>query len=255
MGKNNCVQKTMLILRILADAKGKSVTLSDISELTGINKSTASHIIKDLCCMGYVTRVSHREGYTTGPELFFLTRYGRFGGEYVSICHPLLEWLCKKTGGTAILAVVEGGKKYIIDYVEGDLHYKDSGAFIMGDDLYRTVTGRVILANIPTHEALEIFNENGVPPKGHWNEVCDRESFLHELSLIRKDSVFGMINENEGRVLCSFASALFSGAKCLGALGLVVAREEKTLDGGELAGINELVSRARKEFQRRLEFS
>lgn len=244
----------MLILRTLADAKGKNVTLAEISEATGLNKSTASHIIKILCRDGYITRVSHREGYIPGPELFFLTRYGRYGGEYVNLCHPILRWLCGKTGGTAVFAVVKGNKKYIIDYVEGDLHYNDSGAFIMGDDLYRTVTGRVVLANIPTHEALEIFDSNGVPENGHWDEVCDSRSFLEELDMIRHKKVLDAVSENGSRVYTSFAVPIFCDKKCIGSLGLVTVREGMGLAETELVNVKELMRRARKEFERRLEF-
>ena len=159
----DCVQKVMMILRELSDAVGRPVPLAVLSERTGIHKSTLSHILKDLCDEHYVVRVSHTEGYVLGPETYLLTRYGRYGKDIIHECHPILRYINKEIGGTAVFAVVKSNVKYIIDRIADEGVYKDEGADLLVDDLYRTVTGRVILANIPLVDALDIWERNGLP--------------------------------------------------------------------------------------------
>ncbi len=246
----NSVEKTMQVLRTLSDSKGRAVTLSDLSKKTGINKSTLSHIIKVLCGEGYVARVSHREGYTVGPELFFLTRYGRFGEEITSGCHSILELLNRETKGTAIFAVLNGGKKYIIDYIEGQVHYSDSPAVILSDDLYRTVTGRVLLSRLSSFEAIEIFRENGLPKEGHWDAVKSENDYQAELSKIRQMPCLCEVIPSESRTLISFAAPIHKKRKCIAALGLVLEKTGET----NVKHLETLFLRCVKETERRLEF-
>ncbi len=252
----NAVEKTMLILRALSDGRGKPVTLASLSERTGFNKSTVSHILKPLCAGRYVTRVSHSEGYLIGPELHVLTRYGRYGEELVSVCRPILLHLNRQTGGTAVLAVVRDSCKYILDHVEGGLRYSDSDASILEDDLYRTVTGRAILSAMPVWEALDVYETLGAPKKADWEEVTDRESFLAALEKIRAAKVCHAEITSSARAYSSFAVPITAVGRCVGALGLVLVRsaDEPPPEEAKLAGLTALMERCRLETERRLRF-
>lgn len=245
----NSVEKTMQVLRRLSDCRGKAVTLASLSEQTGINKSTLAHTVKVLCEKGYVTRVSHKEGYTVGPELFFLTRYGRFGEEITSGCHSILELLNRETGGTAIFAVISKGKKYIIDYVEGHISYRDSGATILSDELYRTVTGRKLLSALPTDEAIEVFRQNGVPEPGIWEEVKSEGDYLRELGRLKNTEVYVKYTSYSGRELMSCAALVYKGDRCMAALGLVLFSDQTDREG-----VTDLVLKCKREAERRLNF-
>ncbi|MBQ2709600.1 MAG: helix-turn-helix domain-containing protein, partial [Clostridia bacterium] len=74
----NAIEKAMLVLRMLSDVGGTPVTLAAMAERLEINKSTLAHIVKTLAEGGYVQRISHSEGYTLGPELYYLARQ-RYG--------------------------------------------------------------------------------------------------------------------------------------------------------------------------------
>lgn len=246
----NSVEKTMIILRAIADSKDGPITPTRLSEKTGINISTLSHILRVLQKEGYVKRVSHNEGYTVGPELFFLTRYGRFGEEITSSCHSILEYINKQTGGTALFSVLHKGRKYIIDYVEGHVSYKDSGATILSDDLYRTVTGRKLLAALPTFESLEVFRSQGVPEPSTWDEVKDEESFIRELQKLSQTEIYVRLTTSRGRRLLSIATIINKNAKPVASLGLAVLADKVS----EEAAV-ELIRRCKKEIERRLNFA
>lgn len=248
------VDKTMAILKLISDNGGEPVRVKSISAALGFDKATVVRILKALGNSGYVTRISRNEGYALGPEMYVLTRYGRYGGDIIDACRPLLKYLREKTGGTAIFAVLKNGKKYIIDHVEGGLKYNDSKAAIFCDDIYRTVTGRVILANLPLDEALDFFYKNGVPKNGNWDEVRDMDTYKRELRLIKSIKVL-VSEDNSGRYI-AFACPVFRKGICIGAVGLVLNRNSEFLQEYEKnrAMCRSYVLRVARETERRLAF-
>lgn len=252
----NSVEKTMIILRELSNCKNKPICLAELFQITGINKSTASHILKTLSESGYVFRVSRKDGYLPGAELFMLTRYGRYKEDIALICHPILKWLSNKTGATTIFTVMEGTKKYIVDHCENSYLYSDTGAQIIDDTLYTTITGRIIISHLQELEALKLYEKLNLAEKSGWDEVYDRTSFLNELKRLRQMDIITNITYENGNILNGFASPVFKNRKCIGALGVVLSRTSDTepISANEINRISKLTLKCRKEFERRLNF-
>jgi DNA-binding IclR family transcriptional regulator len=225
---SNCVEKTMLILRTISDCHGAPMSLNCICEKTQINKSTASHIIKTLCDNGYMQRISKNIGYLPGPELFFLTRYGSYSQDVLPISHPLLEWLHAKTHDTVIFAIIKNEKKYIIDRVVGNIDYFDNKADIVSDNLFKTVTGRLLLANLPEYEAVTIYRKHKDSIIDDWPEADTEPHYLQQLNIIKHLPVYFVRNVYEKHALESFATAVIHNGKCIGSLGGVI-----TINNGE----------------------
>jgi len=251
----NSVEKTMMILRAISDGKGTPVTLERISSDTGINKSTLSHIVSTLAKSGYLQRVSHNEGYIIGPELHFLTRYGRYGEDIISVCHPILEYMNRKTDALAVFAVLGNEKKYIIDRVSSQNIYSDNDATILNDDIYRTVTGRVLLANVVPDRALEIYKRLGTPDKDTWQKAVTMEGFLSQLCIIRDTPCYYIKNISGGFVWHSFAVPIFDRKKCEGALGLAIKNDISNSTDVDINGYTALMLKCKKEAERRLRFN
>lgn len=252
----NSVEKAMLVLRELSDAGGAPVTLAALSERLALNKSTLAHILKTLAADRYVLRISHTAGYTLGPELYYLARQ-RFGEELVAVCHPLLRYLHRESGGTAVLAVMHRAHKYIIDNVDGVGYFKNQGegARIVSDEIYRTVTGRILLSEMPEHEALAMFDELGAPAPAEWPEASDRTEFLAALEKIRREKTCARMTRFRGAGHIALAVPVHDGEKCVGAMGLSVPLSG---DAGALEAERErltrLLVRCRREAERRLKF-
>lgn len=252
----NSVEKTMLILKALSGSREKPMSLELISDITKINKSTACHILKVLCRDGYVTRASHTLGYLLGPELYMLTRYGRYGEDIISHCHPLLEYVHGKYGGTAVFALLGEGKKYIIDRACDSFIYGDRDASILDDDVYRTVTGRVLLAAMPFDKALEYYEKSGKPKDGEWKGAETREGFIRTISKIRELDYYSNLTQNGNFYWLSFACPVYKFGRCLGALGLANRYDDisELPSMAEQTKRGEFLVKCRKELERRLEF-
>ena len=179
------VQKAMNILRILSDEPHECVSLKYISEKSGIEKSTCSHIIGTLCAEGYITRISQSQGYKLGPAAYCLTRYGKYDESLISVCHPILRWLAKKTHNTVLLAVLKNSQKYIIDYIDEENRLFEHSGSIFTDDIYRTGTGRILLAHMSRDEIVDIYGKYGNPKNEDWSGITSFSELLAGLEKIK----------------------------------------------------------------------
>ena len=251
------VHKAMEILSVLSDARNQPVRLCEIAEYINENKSTCAHIVKTLQEDGYIKQISRSKGYVLGPATYCLSRYGRYDNELVSVCHPLIRWLNKKTGYSVILAVVEGGQKYTIDYIDSEKIFHEISE-IMPDDIYRTATGRIIMANMNKSDIKIIFEKNGIPPKGHWDEVSSLESLESKLSEFDKKGIVQThCVRDDGKIMLGYASAIFRYTQCVGAIGVAVlcTREEYEQFEEKENLIKHNIIKVRTEIGRRLKYS
>lgn len=252
------VQKAMRILTILANMKNKAVSLMEISNQTGYPKSTCSHILDTLCQEGYVVRVSHSEGYTLGLALYNLTRYRGYDRELVTLCQPVMRWMERKSQGTVILSVIQNNQKFIIDYADSVQKLFEDHPQIRLDDIYRTATGRAILAHMDKEHIKAFWNKYGNPPPGDWDEITSYDTLITALNKLRQQSIVktcGMNQEGEQRAN-GYACPLFKRRNCIGAIGIALRLPEQE-DEAFLQRERQICSvllKGAKEIQRRLTY-
>ena len=144
----NTVEKALKILAEVSNQKGEPITVKKLSEKLDINRSTCFHIVKTLTDNGFLEKISHSKGYVLGLEAYFLSRFGNYAENEIAICRPLLKWLYKKSGCPVILATIKNQKKFILEYYDFEHRVFPDYQKIREDDIYRTATGRIILANM-----------------------------------------------------------------------------------------------------------
>ena len=251
----NSVEKAMKILTAISDGRDKPVPLALIAKRCDIPKPTCSHILKTLLKGGYVVKASRLEGYSLGPMLHYLARYGRYERKLVTLARPVLRWLEKKTGATAVLSVIEGGKKFIIDYADSEQNLYKEHTNILTDDIYRTATGRIILAYMNECEVREIYAKLGAPKERHWEEVTSYESLTNELEKIRTDGIASSpaIDLTEALNAVGYAVPIFKDNRCAGAVGIALKRGGEGVKEKE-AKVLTLLKKGKAEIERRLSF-
>ncbi len=252
------VKKALNILSILGDSKNEPVTLKSISEVTGFSKPTCAHILETLCDEGYAVNVSRFGGYILGPSAFCLTRYGRYCEDMISVSSPILRWMAKKTDTHAVFAVIESNRKYVIEYQDNDRNTHNNNTRISTDDIYRTATGRAILANMDRKSVIDIYKKYGAPSKDDWEAVTSYESLIEELEKLKKQKIIISGFEN-GRYTYShigFARPIFKKRKCVGAVGLAYSTKGYTrlLDEKIESLICSVLLRGSAEIERRISY-
>ncbi|MBR3966274.1 MAG: helix-turn-helix domain-containing protein [Clostridia bacterium] len=236
-------QKVIRILNAVSEGGADPMPLYKIADKTGINKATCSHIINTLLEEGYMVRISASKGYVLGPAAYCLSSMNRYGGDLISICRPVMQYLYKTLGHCVVLSVIEGGTKYVIDYIDdGSIFQKQKK--IQKDDIYRTATGRAILKNMSRDEIDVIWQKYGCPSEGDWSEIrslrdlydyCDNEHSRHVIST----------RKCHGETIAlGYALPLLNNIKCVGALGIAVKiplSEEKSFFAEEEKNIKKML--------------
>ena len=252
------VQKAMRILSVLSNAKNQPLPLMDIAAQTGYPKPTCVHLLETLCHDGYVVRVSQTKGYLLGPSLYCLTRYGRYGEELVSLCRPIMRWMERSTHATVVLSTIQSGHKFIVDYADNEQNLFADHPRIRTDDIYRTATGRAILAQMPPQDIAEIYQKYGAPPRGHWDQVTSYETLLKALSDIRRQSIV-MSGVENGRIThrtVGLACPILQNHVCVGAIGLAwkTTEDTQTLDSNVESKLRRVLQKGTQEIHRRLNY-
>jgi len=217
------LQKAMALLSVISDGRGEPVRIMDISEKTGIPRPSCAHILETLAHDGYVVRLSHTDGYVLGPSLYHLTRSGRYDERLVALSRPILHSIEKRSGGTVILSVIKGGHKFIIDYLDGEQNVFPERQRIITDDIYRTATGRVILARMNGEGRRAIYDRYGAPDPSHWSGIFSFTELSERLDALAREPVVISGLDEEGRASHEFfglASPILKNGACIGALGI-----------------------------------
>ena len=248
------VQKAMLLLTVISDHKGDAVTLSELSQKTAIPKPTCSHLVQTLCHDGYVKKISHAKGYILGPAAYYLSRYGRYENDLITEIRPIMRWLERKTGAAVVLSVIQSSQKYIIEHMDSEQKVFKERFSIKTDDIYRTATGRAILAQMKKEELKAIWKKNGPPKNGEWDEIQSYEALEKALKSLKTQNV--IITKGKPSIPQGFACPLFEGSVCIGAIGLAWT---PVGDGQEDQEVTEkklcnLLLKAVKEIHRRLSY-
>ena len=244
------VKKAMDILTILSANAETPITLGELAEQTGLNKSTCAHIVDTLCESLYVERVSRTRGYRLGPWAYMLSRYGRYQNTLVSIATPVLKWLQSKTDATVFISVICNGKKYIVYHIDkANILPMSDGSIIQGN-LEATATGQLLMTHM------------------------DSESLRHALSR-REDAEDGPIQiptelsekfrkiRSQGYAYCavpageqephqSYAFGVTDGSKVIAALGILYPDSMNTAEYRN--SVLKYGRTAASEISRRLEF-
>ncbi len=104
------VQKTLQILDLF-QLSAPVWTQVEISQETGLPKSTVNRLVRFLTHEGYLRTVEGRSGYSLGAMAIDLGKRADAMFDFPTICRPTLEALARETSETVVLTVIaEGGK-------------------------------------------------------------------------------------------------------------------------------------------------
>lgn len=249
------VHKAMQILRVLSDGAGRPMPLSALTQQTGLPKPTCAHLVRTLMQDGYVEQVSRSAGYVLGPETYCLTRFGRYDNEWVALCRPVLRWLHRQTGEAIVLAVIRSEKKFIIDLIDPTQHILPNSADIRPDDIYRTATGRAILANLRPDEVSAIYARFGAPG-AQWDNMESLDELQAAAASLPRRGVIVTEQPRNGAIALGYGKAVHSATGCVGAVG--VAAEVPPAERAQFAARDPAIRRALAqcvaEIERRMQF-
>jgi DNA-binding IclR family transcriptional regulator len=109
------VDRVLSILEAVA-ASPEPVPLSQLTQLLGINASSAFRLANTLKRRGFLANPTGGKSYVLGPSMWRLSRDYDWSKMLISICNEHLRVLVERTGETAHFAVREGRQVFFVDH-------------------------------------------------------------------------------------------------------------------------------------------
>jgi len=174
-------------------------SLSEISRMVGLHKSTTAGIINTLKAEGFLDQDESTGKLRLGLALFSLAVQARRG--IVEICEPHLNTLLNLTGETVNLAVLDKTEIVYIAKKESNHSVRISTSVGKHLPLYCTAIGKSILASMHRSEAEALVEMIDFIPFTE-NTLKDKEQLLTALETVRREGVAYDFEEFQPGLIC-----------------------------------------------------
>ncbi len=219
------VQRALAILEVLAEEPARPRFLSEIAGRLDLKLGTCANLLKTLTALHYANQAASRKGYTLGVMAYSLTRNGPYRKDLIAAAEPVMGRLAQELREAVLLAVLVNGKRIILCQTSGDDVFQVRDQFLMSEDIYKTATGRLLLAYAPAAELAAFLARKGLPDRGQWADACTDRKFKAALDGIREAGY--VISRNS---LSGIAVPIREGEAVTASLGLFLPEFKLTPD-------------------------
>ena len=138
-----------------------------------------------------------RKGYCMGPMAYTLTAHGPYRKDLVSCAEPFVRDLARTTGESTLVAIVHQYARYTICSAEGGQQVQVRAEGVLRGKVYPFITGRLLLAHMPSMDLDKFVEHVGLPDSEEWPEALTRQNLLAELASLKSVSTAVAINSGE----------------------------------------------------------
>jgi IclR family acetate operon transcriptional repressor len=150
------LDRGLTILQTVAMSK-QPVTLGELSELLGVDRSSAFRLAQTLRRRGFLATPAGRKDYILGSSMWTLSRQYDWSNMLVRVAHEELKGLAQGLNETAHLAIREGKSALFIDSVRARHVILVAGQTGELVPLYATAHGKALLADFDEPSLRSIF--------------------------------------------------------------------------------------------------
>lgn len=140
------IASRVLDLMVAVARSDEPIGLMGLARTTGIDKSTASRLLRVLRERGLVARVNGSRLYQAGPELVALLMSQAVSHGFSALCAPVLTELQQACEETVSLHIPRGGHRVCVGGVESTQAVRRVVPWGVSLPLYLGPSGKVILA-------------------------------------------------------------------------------------------------------------
>jgi DNA-binding IclR family transcriptional regulator len=213
--RSGSLRRALSLLEALIEpsADGRGLLLTELAEITGVNKATLLRLSEPLIEAGLVARDA-KGRFALGVGALRLGEAYLAGVDLRSVARPILEELVADTGETAHLVVFDEPYVVYLDKVDSPsavrMHSRVGGRM----PLYCTAAGKAMLAWLPP-DVVDRVLELPTPPRTE-HTLTSATAVRADLEVVRSRGWSLDDVENEAEIRCV-------GAAVFGRLGEVVA--------------------------------
>jgi DNA-binding IclR family transcriptional regulator len=147
--------------------------------------STAHRLLTTMIRQGYCRQNPETGRYALGSKLFHLGEVCLGQLDLRELARPFLERLCRETGETANLVVLDGQDALYLDKVESPQNLRIFSRIGHRTPLYCTAVGKVLLAYRPAAESEDLLGKGPLRPLTR-HTITSPARLRRELAQVRK---------------------------------------------------------------------
>ena len=196
------LERAFSILELFQNNKTE-MSLKEISDSLGLNKSTTFGLVNSLTTLGYLLQNEDNQKYSLGLKILSLTNAVKMNNILIRASRPYLEELSAKYRETVHSAQEMNGSIVYLDKVEAETSIYINTQMGTKNYMHCTGVGKVLLA-YKSEEDLDAFLSRPLKPLT-FNTITDPAAFKKEMAEIRKKGLYMDIRHKKRR----FLTALF----------------------------------------------
>ena len=193
------LERAFAILELFQNNKSE-MSLKEISDSLGLNKSTTFGLVNSLTTLGYLLQNDDNQKYSLGLKILSLTNAVKTNNILIRAARPYLEELSAKYRETVHSAQEMNGSIVYLDKVEADTSIYINTQMGTKNYMHCTGVGKVLLA-YKSDEELDAFLSK--PLKAlTFNTITEPKAFKAEMRRIRENGFGGDDEEIEIGLSC-----------------------------------------------------
>lgn len=149
-----------LVILEAVSKSGEPVSLAELTNLLGIDRSSAFRLANTLKRRGFLAYPAGRKDYILGPAVWRLAHQYDWGTMLIRVSREPLKQLASRTNETAHLAIREGRNALFIDHAAASHVIAVSGQTGEMIPLYCTAHGKALLADCELSDLRTIFGSS-----------------------------------------------------------------------------------------------
>ena len=175
MAEIQSLARGLKILDILSQAQD-GVSITELAELLGVDKASASRLVATLVNYGYAEKDEQTRRFHLGPQVVPLSRSLLARLSLREVAKPFLRQLMERTGECAHLAVPAQGKVLYVDQVESPATLRVNAQVGTMNPLHCTALGKALLAfgDLEFPATLEAFTPRTLTDPGRLRENLEQ---------------------------------------------------------------------------------
>jgi DNA-binding IclR family transcriptional regulator len=212
-------QKIFAVLEALSQQPKSGVPLDEITEITGMAKTTVHRLLYSMGKLGYIEQDPVTNLYSLSGKFFELGTNALPYQRLTVLAKPLMQTLLLTFGESVNLAVPMSGVAIYILVLESPKPHRVAATIGNYSYLHSTSVGKSIAAYMSSEELEQALVRHGMPAMTP-NTITARARLEQELSKVRAEGVAVDIEENAQGIICVGGPIFASDGKPIAALSI-----------------------------------
>jgi len=213
------VNRLLDVLELFVHRDG-GLSLTEISQSTGLNPATCSRYLAALVQRGYVVESPKKGLYHLGLKSLDFSYATRRNLKFIDLAYLPLSKLSNEINCDVYLTVLDGNTSLVVEEIGYTADMRINSPIGRRMALHSTACGKVHLASM-AFEQRQAMYASGQLEKFTRNTITAPERLEEELEIIRRDGVAYSLEEQRLGV-CAVAAPIYTGTSQIAAAGIMV---------------------------------